>query len=83
LSDLVVDQLLEQVEASGTNGSGQARVDAAPVLEQMLRALRIDPNRLRPVAELVESLGDDTDLLPPGLLDIWEPIRVVAAERWR
>ena len=83
MSDLEIGQLLEQVEASGTNGSGQTRVDTAPVLEQMLRILRIDPNRLRPIAELVESLGDDSDFLPPGMLDIWEPIRVVAAERWR
>ncbi len=82
MSDLEIGQLLEQVEASGTNGSGQTRVDTAPVLEQMLRILRIDPNRLRPIAELVESLGDDSDFLPPGMLDIWEPIRVVAAERW-
>ena len=83
MSNLEVSQLLKQVEASETNGTGHMRVDGAPVLEQMLRALRIDPERLRPVAELVNSLGDDTDLLPPGLLDIWEPIRVVAAERWR
>jgi hypothetical protein len=82
MSDLEVGQLLDAVEGTAEKAR-RSRVDTAPVLEQMLRALRTDPERLRPIAELVESLGPDTNVLPPGLLDIWEPIVEVAKEQWR
>lgn len=53
-----------------------------PLLETMLKALDRDPATLAQVEELIADLSGTTDgveLLPDGLLEIWQPIRAAMA----
>ncbi|HEY1778065.1 MAG TPA: phospholipase D family protein [Solirubrobacteraceae bacterium] len=58
-----------------TAGQWQAQV---PLLETMLKALDRDPDTLQQVEGLIADLSstaDGAELLPDGLLEIWQPIR--------
>jgi hypothetical protein len=58
-----------------TAGQWQAQV---PLLETMLKALDRDPETLQQVEGLIADLSstaDGAELLPDGLLEIWQPIR--------
>lgn len=87
LADDVVDQfglgdLLDALD-SGVDGRWQGAPDALPLLESFLRTLARDPSRLDHVHHLIADLNDDVDgesLLPPGLIEVWEPIWAVAQE---
>jgi hypothetical protein len=68
---------LSLVLGLGVGGSSAPPTDV-PVLEAMAQALSRDPVRLDHVAALVRSLQSSTDgadKLPPGFLEIWEPIQ--------
>jgi hypothetical protein len=54
-----------------------------PLLESLLRALDEAPEKLDAIASLLDDLRDVDDLLPPMLLEIWEPIAAVRRERRR
>jgi hypothetical protein len=55
----------------------------APLLESLLRALDEAPEKLNAIASLIDDLKDVDDVLPPGLLEIWEPIYTVHRETSR
>lgn len=65
----------------GSAGSWRSRPDELPLLEVLLRTLATDPGRLGHVERLIEELQAEPecrDLLPPGLLEVWAPIRDAA-----
>jgi|tagenome__1003787_1003787.scaffolds.fasta_scaffold20981107_2 hypothetical protein len=71
--------LLSQLGARGRDGYPQE----APLLELLLRALDEAPEKLDAIAELIDHLKLVEDVLPPGLLQIWEPIRAVHQQATR
>ena len=74
---------LSAFHGGGRRGTAGARSEL-PLLETMLKALDRDPDTLLEVERLIADLSakpDGADLLPDGLLDIWEPIRHALAER--
>ncbi len=82
-SGLDIGDLSDPAPVPGRSGGARrARESTGPLLEHLLRALRTDPVRLQPVAELVEQFATEPDVLPPGLLEVWEPIEAIAEERW-
>jgi hypothetical protein len=85
LSDeaLEPDGFTDLLDALEDADGGQWHYAAAslPLLEALLRTLARDPERLDQVQRLIEDLRGDADsdaLLPPGLLEIWEPIWAAA-----
>ncbi|MGE0487255.1 MAG: phospholipase D family protein [Gammaproteobacteria bacterium] len=65
----------------GITGSWRNRPDELPLLEVLLRTLATEPARLAHVERLIEDLQAEPacrDLLPPGLLEMWAPIRDAA-----
>jgi hypothetical protein len=77
LSDLL--DAIDDAEA----GSWHATPDSLPLLEVLLRTLAREPERLEHIARLITDLQADPEggsLLPSGLLEIWEPIWLVAKE---
>lgn len=90
LADDAVDQygLSDMLDALDDNGAGQWQIaqDNVPLLEGLLRTLSRDPTRLDHIHHLISDLQADPEgesLLPPGLMEIWEPIWAVAAEQRR
>jgi hypothetical protein len=84
-----VDRFLDQRDDLAGNSRGVAARSASgldvPLLEPMLRALRREPERLDEVGRLIDDLrraaGDDQELLPVGLEELWETIRAARAAR--
>jgi len=83
LSDEAVEpdgltDLLDNLECSGEWGHAAASL---PLLEALLRTLFHDPERIDQVRRLIDDLRADPEgdaLLPPGLIEIWEPIWAAA-----
>ena len=83
LSDDTIEHfgLTDMLDALDRDPAGRWRLadDALPLLEAMLRTLVRDPDRLEQVERLIADLtngkcdGSD-ELVPPGLLEVWEPI---------
>lgn len=67
----------------GSTRSWRTVQDSLPLLEALLRTLAREPERLEDVDHLITDLKADPGggSLPPGLLEIWEPIWAVARER--
>lgn len=87
LSDeaLEPDGLTDLLDALEGTDSGEWRHAAAslPLLEALLRTLAHDPDRLDQVRRLIDDLRADPEgdaLLPPGLVEIWEPIWAAAED---
>ena len=77
------DGLISLLDALEGDDSGEWRhaADSLPLLEALLRTLARDPERLDQVQRLIEDLRADTQadtLLPPELVEIWEPIWATA-----
>lgn len=53
-----------------------AKWDELPLFEALVKALHHDPSLLDHVKQLVDDLneGEGPDLLPPGFMQVWEPI---------
>lgn len=81
----------EGVGFGALEGSGEGSttdfgvLGEASLLESMLRALADDPVRVDHIERLVADLraADREELLPEGLLEIWEPIRAVREDQQR
>lgn len=71
--------LLSQLGGSGRAG----HPSEAPVFESLLRALDEAPDKLDAIASLIDALKGVDEVLPPGFLEIWEPIHVVHQESAR
>jgi hypothetical protein len=71
--------LLSELGGSAHSGT----ITEAPLLESLLRALAEAPERLEAVRSLLEELAALDDVLPRGLMDLWEPIRIVYEESLR
>ena len=72
--------LLDALEGDDS-GEWRHAADSLPLLEALLRTLARDPERLDQVQRLIEDLRADTQadtLLPPELVEIWEPIWATA-----
>lgn len=87
LSDeaLEPDGLTDLLDALEGTDSGEWHHAAAslPLLEALLRTLAHDPDRLDQVRRLIDDLRADPEgdaLLPPGLVEIWEPIWAAAED---
>ena len=87
LSDeaLEPDGLTDLLDALEGTDSGDRHHAAAslPLLEALLRTLAHDPDRLDQVRRLIDDLRADPEgdaLLPPGLVEIWEPIWAAAED---
>ena len=90
LSDeaLEPDELTDLPDALECIDSGEWRQAAGslPLLEALLRTLARDPDRLDQVRRLIDDLRADHEgdaLLPPRLVEIWEPIWAAAEEARR
>ena len=90
LADDAVDRygLSDMLDALDNNSDGywQTAQDNVPLLEALLRTLSRDPSRLDHIQHLITDLRADPEgesLLPPGLMEIWEPIWAVASEQRR
>jgi mRNA-degrading endonuclease toxin of MazEF toxin-antitoxin module len=71
-----ISQLLAGGNRSSPGESSHQRVDV-PLLETMLDTLANNPDRLDPIARLVEDLAkteEGRQLLPDGFEDAWSPI---------
>lgn len=87
LADDAVDawglsDLLDAMEGT-TDRKWRTAGDSIPLLEALLRTLSSDPDRLDHINQLIVDLCADEEgreLLPPGLLDIWDPVWAVAKE---
>jgi len=74
--------LLDALE--GTDfGEWHPAAASLPLLEALLRTLAHDPDRLDQVRRLIDDLRAEPEgdaLLPPGLVEIWEPIWAAAED---
>ncbi|HWT92329.1 MAG TPA: phospholipase D family protein [Solirubrobacteraceae bacterium] len=61
--------------------AGRADIRETPLLESLLRALSDAPDRLEAIRSLLDELAGIDGLLPPELLELWEPFRTVYEER--
>jgi hypothetical protein len=65
-----------------TLGGGTGRGPGeTPLLEALLRAMDEAPEKLDAIASLLDDLRDVEDVIPAGLLEIWEPIDTVRQRR--
>jgi len=77
--------LLDALEGA-EGGEWQHAAASLPLLEALLRTLASDPERLDQVQRLIDDLRADAEgdaLVPPGLVEIWEPIWAAAEEQRR
>ncbi len=79
---MALDEILDVLDR-GEPQPWQSAAGSVPLLEALLRSLAQDPARLDEVNRLIIDLRAEPEgdtLLPPGLLDVWEPLWAAAQE---